>query len=173
MITSSRTLRWGVCLITLGLWEALLLHPQNAHARALPGRLGIGYNAQFANVTQENGVPGVSLKYSFTRDFGIETVVGVATTDPANTLFALKAMKVIFPETNLNFYGMLGAGYMTMSTTSAIQVLGGFGVEFFIPGLESLGFATEFGGSFDNVSGSYAIKTMGVSFLNAGIHFYF
>jgi hypothetical protein len=39
--------------------------------------------------------------------------------------------------------------------------------------LESLGFAMETGASLDNLSGSFALKTLGVSFLNAGIHFYF
>ena len=48
-----------------------------------------------------------------------------------------------------------------------------FGVEAFIPGIESLGFSMETGASFNNLSGSYAVQTMGVSFLNAGMHFYF
>ncbi len=157
----------------LSIFLLVLFIPTFAHSRALQGRLGVGYNAQFANVSQTNGVPALSLKYGLTKDMAFEGIVGVATTDPANTLFAVKGMKGIFSETNLNFYGMLGGGYMSFSSESAYQGILGFGVEFFIPGVESLGFSNEFGASFDNASGSFAVKTMGVSFLHAGIHFYF
>ena len=40
--------------------------------------------------------------------------------------------------------------------------------------LRRLGFAVETGALFENVStGSFVLKTLGVSFLDAGIHFYF
>jgi hypothetical protein len=39
--------------------------------------------------------------------------------------------------------------------------------------VESLSFSMETGASFDNLSGSFVIETLGVSFLNAGMHFYF
>jgi hypothetical protein len=68
---------------------------------------------------------------------------------------------------------MGGLGLISMNSTSGFQVITGFGVEFFPPGLESLGFSVETGASFDNGNGSYALKTLGVSFLDAGIHFYF
>lgn len=144
-----------------------------AQARDLQGRLGLGYNAQFVNTTARNGVPAVSLKYAFTRDIGTELIVGVATNTPTNSVFGAKFFKVLFFETNLNFYSMIGGGIVTAESRTGSQFMGGFGAEFFIPGLESLGFAMETGGSFDNLSGSFALRTMGVSFLNAGIHFYF
>ena len=56
---------------------------------------------------------------------------------------------------------------------SGIELMTGFGTEFFIPGIESLGFAVETGGTFDNLTGSFILRTLGVSFLDAGIHFYF
>ena len=42
-----------------------------------------------------------------------------------------------------------------------------------MPGVESLGLTVETGASFGNLSGSFVLRTMGVSFLDAGIHFYF
>ena len=68
---------------------------------------------------------------------------------------------------------MLGFATLAAQSKAGIQFLGGFGAEFFIPGLESIGFAMETGASMDSLSGSFAIRTLGVSFLDAGIHFYF
>lgn len=144
-----------------------------SQARDLQGRLGLGYNSEFANASSTNGVPGISLKYGMTRDLGVEGIVGVATTKPSNSVTAIKFFKNIFFETNLNFYFMLGGGIVSGNDHNGGQFLGGFGAEFFIPGVESLGMSMETGGSFDNLSGTYALKTLGVSFINAGIHFYF
>jgi hypothetical protein len=152
---------------------AFALSPALSHARDLQGRLGLGYNAQFANFQQANRVPGVSLKYAMTRDIAAELVVGVGTTDPGNSVAALKLFKNIFLETNLNFYSFVGGGRVTGGGNSGLEFQGGFGVEFFIPGIESLGLSMETGASFNNLSGGYALQTMGVSFLNAGMHFYF
>jgi hypothetical protein len=147
--------------------------PSPALARDLQGRLGLGYNNQFANRDGTNHVPGISLKYGFTRDLAGAAVFGIATTNPGNSVTALKFFKNLFFETNLNFYFLLGAGMLTSDRNTGTELLGGFGAEFFIPGVESLGFSFETGGSLDNLSGSFALKTLGFSFLDAGIHFYF
>lgn len=144
-----------------------------AEARDLQGRLGLGYNSQFANAALANGVPGISLKYGMSREIALELVAGMSTASPVNSVTALKIFKNIFFETNLNFYWMLGAGLLSGGGNTGASFIGGFGAEFFIPGVESLGLSMETGGSFDNLSGSFAIKTMGVSFLNAGMRFYF
>lgn len=68
---------------------------------------------------------------------------------------------------------MAGGGLVSGNSKTGFEIIGGLGTEAFIPGLESLGFAMEAGGSFSNISGSFVAKTIGVSFLNAGIHFYF
>jgi hypothetical protein len=150
-----------------------VLWSSDVFARDLHGTLGLGYNNQFANSTTNERVPGVSLKYGVTRDIAVELIVGVATSTPSNSVVGLKFFKNLFYETNLNFYFMLGGGILSASGRSGAEFLGGFGAEFFIPGIESLGFAVETGGQFDNLSGSFALKTMGFSFLDAGIHFYF
>ncbi len=146
---------------------------QPAHAREVQGRLGLGYNNEFGNAPNYRSNPGVSLKYGLSRDFAIEAIVGIFTGSPGNSVAAGKVFKNIFLETNLNFYFMTGFGVLSGNSHSGIEVLGGFGAEFFIPGIESLGFAVETGGTFNNMSGAYALRTLGVSFLDAGIHFYF
>ena len=153
---------------------ALLSVAQNAEAKDLQGRLGLGYNAEFANMSHTGGVPGISLKYGFTKDIGLEAIFGIATTSPVNSVSAIKFTKNIFYETNLNFYFMAGGGIVTADSRSGADFLGGFGVEFFIPGIESLGLSMETGATFDNLDdGTFILKTLGVNFLNAGMHFYF
>lgn len=144
----------------------------SAFARDLEGRLGLGFNSEFANFSATNGVPAISLKYGLSRDTAVEGVVGIATGSPGNSVTGGKFFKNLFFETNLNFYFMAGAAILTGDHNKGSEFLGGFGCEFFIPGLESLGFSMETGGTFDNLSGSFVLKTLGVSFLNAGMHFY-
>lgn len=144
-----------------------------AQAKELQGRLGLGYNSQFANSTSADRVPGISFKYGLTRDIAVAGILGISTGSPSNTVTGIKFFKNLFYETNLNFYFLLGAALLNANSRSGAEFLGGFGAEFFIPGIESLGFSVETGGSFSNISGSFVLKTMGVSFLDAGIHFYF
>jgi len=150
------------------------LHPKTSWARNMEGRLGIGYNSEFAN-SNANGfrVPGVSAKYGLTRDVALEGILGFATTAPLNSVTAAKIFRNLFFENNLNFYFMGGLGIINSNSIAGVEFLAGVGAEFFIPGLESLGFSMETGVTFDNGSGAYAIRTLGVSFLDAGIHFYF
>ncbi len=163
--------RWLLGLL-LGLSLLSSLSPV-AHARDMQGRLGFGFNRQFSNMSGTNAVPGVSVKYGLTRDIAAEFVVGVATTTPGNSVTALKIFKNFFYEPNLNFYFLLGGGILGVNGSTAAEFISGLGAEFFIPGIESLGFSFEAGGSFTNVTGSFALKTFGASFLEAGMHFYF
>jgi hypothetical protein len=144
-----------------------------SEARELQGRFGLGYNAEFANNAPLNSSAAISVKYGFTRDLAIEAVLGAVTSSPKYSVYGAKFFKNIFLESNLNFYFMAGGAFVSTAGQNGAQFLGGFGTEFFIPGLESLGFSMETGASFDNLSGNYALRTLGVSFLNAGMHFYF
>lgn len=145
-----------------------------AEARDLQGRLGLGFNAQFSNVREAaNFAPAVAAKYAVTKDIAFEGVFGVATTTPGNSVVAMKFFKNLFYENNMNFYAMLAGGLVTANAKSGIDLQGGFGAEFFIPGLESLGWSFEVGGELTNITGSMVFRTMGASFLNAGMRFYF
>ncbi len=147
---------------------------KSSHARDLHGRLGLGYNGQFSNSKVVlTGVPGISLKYGMTSDVAAAVIAGVKTASPNNSVLGVKFFKNVFFETNLNFYFFMGAALLTAGNESGSEFLGGPGVEFFIPGVESLGFSVETGGSLSNISGKFVLKTIGVSFLEAGIHFYF
>jgi hypothetical protein len=145
-----------------------------AEARDLQGRLGLGYNAQFANYRESNGtVPAVAAKYAVTKDIAFEGVVGFATTKPANSVIGMKFFKNLFFENNLNFYAMLAGGLVSANSKSGMDFQGGFGTEFFIPGLESVGMSFEVGAELTNITGTMVFRTVGASFLNAGMRFYF
>ncbi|MEK6579782.1 MAG: hypothetical protein AABZ55_11190 [Bdellovibrionota bacterium] len=163
----------GIEFRTFLLALACVFVSTSSSARELKGRFGLGYNAEFANNYASGAVPAISIKYGITREIGTELIVGINTATPTNSVTGIKFFKNIFFETNLNFYSFLGAGLLRASNLTGAQFLGGFGSEFFIPGIESLGFSMDVGGAMDNLSGSFALKTLGVSFLNAGIHFYF
>jgi len=145
-----------------------------ASARDLQGRLGLGYNAQFASFRESGGtVPAIAAKYAVTKDIAFEGVLGFATTDPANSVIGMKFFKNLFFENNLNFYSMLAGGLVNANGNSGFDFQGGFGTEFFIPGLESVGLSFEVGGELTNITGSTVFRTVGASFLHAGMRFYF
>jgi len=146
-------------------------HAKTAAARDLSGRIGLGFNNQFMP-SQSAGPGAISFRYALARDLGTEMILGVDTEGDRSSVAALKLIKNVFLETNLNFYFALGVGYAQSQGDSGIEFLGTFGTQFFIPGLESVGFSTEAGFAGDTVGGGMSFRTLGVSFVNAGIHFY-
>lgn len=107
----------------------------------------------------------------------------MSATSNGNSNFGLgaKVYKTIFTETSLNFF--MGAGVSlisqgpasgaTGSTNSGFDINAFGGVEFFIPGLENLGFNFIFGAGVTSVSAGVRFRTLGESPLNAGMFFYF
>jgi hypothetical protein len=145
---------------------------QSAGAKDLSGRLGVGFTNEFANSTWARPVPALSLKYGVTKDFHALFAVGFNTSSPSAATVGTKLFKNIFYEPNLNFYSALGAAYLK-NGNSGFELLGLLGCEFFIPGIDSLGWLFEAGVSGSNITGSFALKTVGFTFINAGMHFYF
>lgn len=164
-----RTVRFTLGLILLAALNSVSLA---ANARDMHGRLGVGYNSQFATTRGAGGLPAISAKYGLTRDIAASAVVGISTSAPSSLVAAIKGYKNVFYETHLNFYFMGGAGLVNQNSTTGFELQAGMGAEFFLPALESLGFSVETGASV-TTAGGFAVGTMGFSFLSAGIHFYF
>jgi hypothetical protein len=146
-----------------------------AQSKELFGRIGLGYNAQFAQTSTTNGVPAIGIKYGLNPRTMIEAVGGYYSGTGGTGVAALKVMQTLHSESYANFYFLFGGGLVSVGTTSGVEFLGGFGAEFFIPGVDSIGISFEAGVDFENVtpaSGSLVLKTFGASFLNAGMHFY-
>ena len=143
-------------------------------AKDLTRRIGVGYNAQFNQSTATDGIPAISIKYGVAPRAVIDLIGGISTATPSSSVAAIKYMYTLFPETYANFYGLVAAGIVSAQNRSGAEFLGGFGAEFFIPGVDSVGISFETGVAAENAAtGSFVLKTFGVSFINAGMHFYF
>lgn len=158
---------------------AIALHfaSPSAHAvvqgdeKNLRGRFGLGFTNQIA-VAADQTVPAVSTKYYLDKSTAVGLGVGFDTRSTgSHTAVGFKGYKNIFYESNLIFYMGLGFAYVSRSG-SKYQGSAFLGGEFFFERLPSLGFSFETGVRGDNTSGSFALRTIGDSFLAAGMHFY-
>ena len=166
----------GRIFSVLFLMMAIFTAGSTAHSKELFGRFGLGYNAQFAQTSTTNGVPAVSIKYGLNPRTMIEAIGGYYSGTNGTGVAALKFMQTMHSESYVNFYFLFGGGLVSAATKSGVEFLGGFGTEFFIPGVDSVGISFEAGLDFENLSSpssSLVLKTFGASFLNAGMHFYF
>lgn len=165
----------GRILSVFALLIVALNSSTTAHAKELFGRIGLGYNAQFAQTSTTNGAPAISIKYGLNPRTMIEAIGGYYSGTGGTGVAALKFMQTLHSESYANFYFVFGGGLVSTTLKSGVEFLGGFGAEFFIPGVDSIGLTFEGGVDFENVSatsGSLVLKTFGASFLNAGMHFY-
>lgn len=159
----------------LVLLTALLLSAGPAQAKDLGTRLGIGYNNQFG-IDQD--LPSLQVRYYPNGDYGISASLGVDTQEDNSRFgFQAKILKLVFKEDNMNFYTGAGAGIVSREVNgdndSGFDLSGFFGAEFFLPGLENLGFSFEGGVGVTSISDEVRFRTIGDHPLRAGIVFYF
>ena len=146
-----------------------------ANAKDLSTRLGVGYSNQFG---LDSDLPSIALRYFPNGDYGIMGALGVDTADN-NSRFGAQAkiLKLIFKEDNLNFYTGAGAALVSHEIAgkneSGFDLSGFLGAEFFLPGLENLGFSFETGVGVTSISSEVRFRTIGDHPLRAGIMFYF
>lgn len=145
-----------------------------AHSKDLTGRMGLGYNTQFGASSALDGIPAVSFKYGLARHMQLQLIAGLNTKTPSEGVAAGKFLTTLLSENYVNPYLALGLGYVSKNSNSGIQMLGGLGAEFFIPGVDNVGISFEAGLTLENVTtSSFLVRTYGASFLEAGIHYYF
>lgn len=142
-------------------------------AKELTNRLGVGYQNQFSI-----DLPGISARYYPNPELGVSAALGIDTESNASKFgLMVKAFRVIFKEPNLNFYLGAGAALISQETAgvsnSGFELNGFVGVEFFLPGLESLAFITEAGIGIASINDGVRFRTFGDHPFRAGIIFYF
>ena len=138
-------------------------------------RLGVGINNQLIN-----DIPGISLKIQKTRLFAIGGIFNFkVNSDTTQYGIGLKAYRLIFEESNLNFYANLLLAVMKdhKLDDSKKDIIGwqtefSLGSEFHIPGINSIGFSFEFGLRLSKLRDKMTLDNTGYNFLQAGIHFY-
>lgn len=152
---------------------SLILMGSAASAKDLGSRLGIGYRNSLVSFN----LPSVAAFYYPSNDFGVFSSLGVDTEED-NSKFALVAgvRRIIFKEERMNFFmgGAVGMVNQEIATKkeSGFELAALIGGEFFLDGLESLGFNFESGVGISNVKKT-RFRTLGDSFVTAGIVFYF
>lgn len=144
-----------------------------AQAKDLSSRLGIGFKNQ-----SSADLPAMAIQYWPGAELGISAALGLDT-QTSNSKFSgmAKIYRVIFPEDNLNFYLGAGAGVLSIETSgnnqSGFELMGFAGCEFFLPGLENVGWSFEAGTAITSISSGTRFRTFGDSPLRAGAIFYF
>jgi hypothetical protein len=151
---------------------ALLVLLTPAHAKDLRSRFGLGFNEQFGSVTALSARVGLPTDKP-TQNVQIEADVGVdlgETIDPkffagGRLLFGVVA------EDNMNVYLGAGAGYAVDGPSGVVRIQPSAGAQFFLFGLENLGFSTELGVNID-LGAAWSVKTVGAS-PSVAVHYYF
>lgn len=150
----------------------LLFSAASVEAKELASRLGVGFRNSYAF-----DLPSLSAHYYPNSEYGLIGALGIDTEDQnSRFVFSGGVRKIVFTEENLNFF--MGGVLSVISVETAGETDSGFelgalvGSEFFLQGLENLGFNLETGLAVTNVK-KVRFRTMGDSFLRAGIVFYF
>ncbi len=152
----------------------IMLFSQVGLAKNLAHRLGVGFKNQFS----DPDVSGVAAQYYPYDDLGFSAALGVDTkTDNSKFGLMVRLNRIIFQEEHLNFYMGTGAGLLSAETAgrseSGFELAGFVGGEFFLMGLDSLGFSFEAGVGITSVSSGVRFRTFGDGPFRAGIIFYF
>ena len=144
-----------------------------AQAKDLTNRLGVGYRDSYVTFD----LPSIAAFYYPSPDLGVLGSLGVDTQEN-NSKFALAAgvRRIIFKEDNMNFFmgGQVAMINNEVSSTkdNGFEISATVGGEFFLAGLDSLGFNFETGVGITNVKKT-RFRTVGSSFVGGGIVFYF
>lgn len=158
---------FGFVLMALGFLGA------EVQAKDLTSRLGVGYR----NVLVTTSLPSVAAFYYPSPDIGVLGSIGVDTEENYSK-FALSGgvRRIIFKEEHMNFFGSGQVAVVNQEVAtqkdSGFELAATVGGEFFLQGLDSLGFNFESGMGITTVRKT-RFRTLGESFLNAGIVFYF
>lgn len=145
----------------------------SVQAKDMTHRLGIGYKN---NTTLD--LPSLAAVYYPSASMGLTAGVGMDTKKDYSSFQAMAGLRyIIYPESNMNFYGAGQLAVVNFETPvdgkkDGVEVSGLFGVEFFLSGLENLGLTFEAGLSLATV-GNSRFRTVGDSPFRAGMIFYF
>lgn len=164
--------RVGLMRILLVISATLMLS-STALAVDLANRLGVGYSNQLSE-----DLPAITARYYPNASTGMSLAVGVNTRNDNSAFGVLaKLYRIVFTESNMNFYIGGGAGLLSVETAgqnnSGFELMGFLGGEFFLSGLENLGFTFEAGVGIRSDSDGTLFRTIGHHPLKGGIIFYF
>ena len=166
--------------VLLTLLGGALLAPGVASAKDLNGRVGVGFSEQFTGTTGVPGLTEVSVRYGIpsgqpTLNVQMELDAGVDYSGGA--LGAAGGLRFLFgavAEDNMNLYVGAGVGYVYSGLDpdlSAVRIQPGLEAQFFLFGLENLGFTAGVGLNVD-IGAATRITTVGGAPM-VGMHYWF
>jgi len=138
---------------------ALLASPE-AHANDLRGRFGFGFHAGLGSVSAlsaryalPTGDPKINVQVELNAGAELQTDTPMALVAGGRLLYGIVA------EDNLSLYVAAGAAYVNDSAWTGVRVLPAMGAEFFLFGLENLGWGIEWGLQID-LGSEFALRTV-------------
>ncbi len=141
-----------------------LLLPSAAAAKDLRKKVGIGFNNNFSSVSSLSVKVGLPTNKA-TVNVQVQGLVGFSLDTSALERF-FAGGRAILP--------VLGGGWVRFATgDDAARVQAVLGVEFFMFGLERLGFSAEFGVNLDVAPGIFELATTSGTAASVGVHYYF
>ena len=151
---------------------AIFLPATAAQAKDLRGRTGVGFNQQFGHVSALSaryGLPtsspvvNVHLEGNFGLDTGPQDSGG-------NVFYGARVLYGVLAEDNMNLFVAGGVGGLTNGDANTVRVQPSMGTDFFLFGLDNLGFTIEGGLIFDLGQQSRVHTTANMA---AGAHYWF
>jgi hypothetical protein len=149
----------------------LLSVPRSASAKDLRSRFALGANAHLGSV------PALSARYGLptgnpAMNVQLEALVGFAAVSGTNSdaIAGGRLLYGVVAEDNMNLFLGAGAGVNVVGGTAALRVQPIMGADFFLFGLENLGFTAEWGVNID-LGDPSAVATSGA--LGGGVHYWF
>lgn len=153
------------------LLSALLLLSTTAQAKDLGNRLAVGANAHLGSV------PALSVRYGLPTgkeelNIQVEVLAGVRATAGTST-DALAGGRVLYgmvAEDNMNLFVGAGAGLHVQADEPVFRLQPVMGADFFLFGLENLGFTAEWGLNVDLGDPSTVATSASIG---GGVHYWF
>ncbi len=151
---------------------AALFFTPAVQAKDLRGRTGIGFNEQFGHVSALSvryGLPTPSpvMNIQLEGMFGLDTS---SEDEGGNVVYGARALYGFLAEDNLNLFAGAGLGGVNTAAENTLRLQPAMGTDFFLFGLENLGFTIEWGLNLDIGPNSGVSTTAAAA---AGAHYWF
>ncbi len=151
---------------------ALLLAPTPAFAKDLRSRAALGFAAQFGDIA------ALSFRYGLPTgdpkvNVQIEADAGAAFGGGGSTdiIAGGRLLYGVVAEDNLNLYLVAGGAYVMGGSASFVRLQPAISAQFFLFGVENLGFSAEWGVNID-LGAAPGVKTVAGA-PGAAVHYYF
>ncbi len=165
----------------LTLAAVIALAAPAAHAKDLRNRFGVGFTNQLGTI------PTLSARYGLPMpdqviNLQLEVMAGFALTGDDSSTASVdetgqsitagaRLLYGLVAEDNMNMYAAAGVGWVSSGSDMGLLVQPGFSVQFFLFGLENLGFSADFGVSID--LGTTSGMTTFAAAPGLGLHYFF